>query len=86
MKNETKQESPNEIKLSDGRVAVIRDATGMDQVNASKMTKGDTGLYLYALMALCVTIDSEQTYIDTFTAMKLKDATTLTAAFSDINF
>lgn len=76
----------NSITLSDGRVVIIRDAIGSDQIKAVKLISGDQSKYLFALLQLCATIDGQVLFIEDYEAMKLKDTQALSAAFSAQNF
>jgi hypothetical protein len=76
----------NSVTLSDGRVAIIRDATGKDQLSAQKLTDGNNELYLFAMLELCVEVSGVKLFISDYESMKLKDVSALTVAFTKVNF
>lgn len=82
----TQAPAENQITLSDGRIAVVRDAIGRDQINAVKLIEGNKDMFYYALFELCVLIDGQKVFMSDYDAMKLKDITALTILFDKVNF
>lgn len=76
----------NSITLSDGRVAVCREAIGKDQVDARKLIDGNVDRFYFALFEICVTVNGEKLFVSDYENMRLKDVTAITVLFDSINF
>lgn len=76
----------NSVTLSDGRVAVVRDALGKDQIDAKIIMDGNSDMFYFALFELCVLVDGEKLFKTDYLSMKLKDTTAITLLFDKINF
>ncbi|TRZ71710.1 MAG: hypothetical protein D4R97_06435 [Bacteroidetes bacterium] len=76
-----------EFELSDGRKCVVSEGTGVDITEATRVC-GDkkSEIFLFALIARLTTIDGNRIVAEDLSIMKLKDAMTIQAKFSDLNF
>jgi hypothetical protein len=75
------------VPLSRGRVAVIRQATGDDSIQALKSAPADASSVeqYYALTARCVAIDGVQMTYDTFRRLPLGVITRISKVFQKLN-
>ena len=71
------------IKLPSGATAEIRKFKGKDVRRATAMTNGDTSLYIFALIALCTTIDGKGIVMEEVDEMDGADVLSLMGQFGE---
>lgn len=76
---------PGEIKLSDGRIARIREGRGKDAREATMECEGNQNLVMFILMAKCITIDEKPIVWEDLDLLTSKDYMVVMAAFSEKN-
>jgi hypothetical protein len=75
-----------EITLPSGSTAVIADFKGKHIRQATEMAGDDSGKIIFAMIAICCTIDGEPVVMEDLDEMAGKDVLALQKEFSDLNF
>jgi hypothetical protein len=76
----------DEIKLSNGKTATIKQGKGKDALKAQKLCAGDSDKYLQILMSLLVKIDGQNITLEDLEDLPLNDFSKVQVKFSEINF
>lgn len=76
----------NVVILSDGRKAEFHPFKGKHTREAQKISNGDTSKMIFAMMAVCVTIDDKPIMMEDLDDMNGGDVLKLQAKFSELNF
>jgi hypothetical protein len=75
-----------EIELPSGKKAVIADFKGKHIQQASEMAGDNPSRVIFAMIAICVTIDGEPIVMEDLDEMPGRDVLKLQKEFSDLNF
>lgn len=74
------------ITLPSGKTAEIGDFKGKHIREAQRIANGDQGMFLFAMISICTTIDGEPVLAEALDEMPGEDVLQLMAEFSDKNF
>ncbi|UAY56265.1 hypothetical protein [Arachidicoccus terrestris] len=74
------------VKLSDDRIAKIKEGTGADVEKATLISGNDQSKFLSALMACAIEVDGSPIVMEDLSGFKMKDYLAMQVAFADLNF
>jgi len=75
-----------QITLPSGKVAEIADFKGKHIRLAAEISDGKPGMFIFALIAQCTTIEGKEIVAEELDNMDGKDVLKLQAEFSGVNF
>ena len=76
----------NVVVLSDGRKAEFHPFKGKHTREAQKVSDGDSSKMIFAMIAVCCTIDGHKIVLEDLDDMPGGDVLKLQAKFSELNF